>query len=143
MPVYADTSGCCVAIATQQPDVRYRHICTIAKETPAIPCVKSDQKFQHQFFPRNYFSEWSISSPVLNSSSVTFSSRNDFIFKPAYSLFSTRTCCGAVLDGKLSIDVTMLLNSISSGEDIRPDVYQSCKYVYFSAPSIRAASSRV
>ena len=26
MPVYADTSGCCVAIATQQPDVWYRHI---------------------------------------------------------------------------------------------------------------------
>ena len=25
MPVYADTSGCCVAIATQQPDVWYRH----------------------------------------------------------------------------------------------------------------------
>ena len=25
-PVYADTSGCCVAVATQQPDVLYRHI---------------------------------------------------------------------------------------------------------------------
>ena len=24
--VYADTSGCCVVIATQQPDVWYRHI---------------------------------------------------------------------------------------------------------------------
>ena len=26
MPVYAGTSGCCVAVATQQPDVWYRHI---------------------------------------------------------------------------------------------------------------------
>ena len=26
MPVYADMCGCCVAIATQQPDVWYRHI---------------------------------------------------------------------------------------------------------------------
>jgi hypothetical protein len=26
IPVYVDTSGCCVAIATQQPDVWYRHI---------------------------------------------------------------------------------------------------------------------
>ena len=26
MPVYADTSGCCVTIATQQPGVWYRHI---------------------------------------------------------------------------------------------------------------------
>ena len=26
MPVYVDTSGCCVAIATQQPDVWYGHI---------------------------------------------------------------------------------------------------------------------
>ena len=28
MPVYADTSGCCVAVATQQPDMWYRHIPT-------------------------------------------------------------------------------------------------------------------
>ena len=26
MPVYADTSGCCVTIATQQPDVWHRHV---------------------------------------------------------------------------------------------------------------------
>ena len=26
MPLHADTSGCCVAIATQQPNVLYRHI---------------------------------------------------------------------------------------------------------------------
>ena len=26
MPVYADMSGCCVVIVTQQPDVWYRHI---------------------------------------------------------------------------------------------------------------------
>ena len=29
--VYADTSGCCLARATQQPDVWYRHIPTYTK----------------------------------------------------------------------------------------------------------------
>ena len=29
--VYADTTGCCMAIATQQPDVWYRHIPSYTK----------------------------------------------------------------------------------------------------------------
>jgi len=41
---------------------------------------------------------------------------------------------------QLSIDVMQLLNSISSGEEIRPEVQQS---EYFSALRIRAAASRV
>jgi len=44
---------------------------------------------------------------------------------------------------QLSIDVMKLLNSIGSGEDIRPEVEQSYKREYFSALKIRAASSRV
>ena len=31
--VYADTSGCCVAIATQKPDLWYRHIHTVRRCT--------------------------------------------------------------------------------------------------------------
>jgi len=44
---------------------------------------------------------------------------------------------------QLSIDIMKPLNSINSGEDIRPEMQQSYKYEYFSALRIRAASSRV
>ena len=44
MSVYADTSGCCVSIATQQPDVWYRHIpvCTAYKVAPDDGLIYSE-----------------------------------------------------------------------------------------------------
>jgi hypothetical protein len=84
---------------------------------------------------------------VLNLSSVTFSPRKDFLVKSACFVIKShvlhRSSAPEFAMEQLSIDVMILLNSISSGEGIRPEVEQNYKCEYFSALRIRAASSRV
>ena len=47
--VYADTSGCCVAIATQQPDIWYRHIPAYTKcDVQLINVVPDDGLIQSE-----------------------------------------------------------------------------------------------